>query len=83
MHNCTKQELGVESDQQSRAKFLPIRKENRELVNFHSKKFKCVDEEDLYMYGDYNSDKASLFNIQLVKCKNETRSDCKSEHQIM
>ena len=41
----------------------------------------CVDPSDAYLYGDYNSDEASIFNIQLVKCHD--RDDCWPEHEIL
>ena len=40
----------------------------------------CVNDEDLFLYGDFNSPKASLFNIQFKKCKD--RPDCKTEDEL-
>lgn len=50
------------------------------MIEKYQKKFICVDEADLFLYGDYNSDAASQFKMQLVKCSG--RDDCKSEDQI-
>ena len=36
----------------------------------YQKKFLCVDKEEMKLYGDYNSDKARILNMQLVKCYN-------------
>lgn len=39
-----------------------------------------MDQSELYLYGDYNSYKASQFNVQLIRCHD--RDDCKSEEEI-
>ena len=45
--------------------FYPVIDANAAMLEHLSRKFICADEEDLYLFGDYNSDKASLFNVQL------------------
>ena len=40
----------------------------------------CPDEDHLYLFGDFNSAKASLFNIQFKRCVD--RPDCKSDEEI-
>ena len=37
-------------------------------VKKYKKKFICLDKEDLYVQGDFNSKEASLFSVMLVKC---------------
>ena len=34
----------------------------------------------MFIYGDYNADKTSQFNIQFIKCHD--RPDCKSDKEI-
>ena len=83
-HTCTKEELGLEGKSSA---FLPITKNAVPSVEIHQKKFLCIDREELRMYGDYNSDKARLINIQLVRCHDggyfaENGITCKSQDQI-
>ena len=44
------------------------------------KKFICIDKEDRYIFGNYNSMKARLLDVQLQKCQGEKY--CKSEEEI-
>ena len=83
-HTCTKEELGLEGRNSA---FLPITENAKPSVEIHQKKFLCVDPKEMRMYGDYNSDKARLINIQLVKCHDggyfaENGITCKSPDQI-
>ena len=57
---------------------------NKDLVDLYSKKLLCLGEEDSKIFGDYNSARAQLLNVQLIKCNNETRPDldCKTEEEI-
>ena len=52
----------------------------RELADYQ-KKFICPKEEDLAIFGDYDSATALVFNIQFIMCHN--RTDCKSREEIM
>ena len=60
---------------------MPIFEASRDEVSFYSKKLNCVNEADLRIYGDYNSYKAQLFNIQFVKCHDKP-GFCKSDEEI-
>ena len=57
-HSCSREELGIEEDR-SNAMFMPVYKSSTDEVDFYWKKFQCVDKENLKLYGDYNSFKAS------------------------
>ena len=52
----------------------------------YQKKFRCFqNKSDIYLYGDYNSDKGSHINIQLVRCENSTNPEdvvCKGDDDI-
>ena len=61
-HTCSKEELGLDGDP-NKATFLPIYEDSRDEVDFYSKKFQCVNTEDLILFGDYSSYKASQFNV--------------------
>ena len=56
-HACTKEELGIEGDASS---FMTIAQANLAEVTKFQKKFRCIDKEEMYIYGDYNSEKARL-----------------------
>lgn len=63
---------------------MPPDENGKALIETYQKKFKCIGEEDLYTKGDWNADRASLMNVQLIKCNKETHPEleCKSEDQI-
>ena len=67
MHNCTPEELGL-GDDPKESKFMTPDENFKDLVDTYQKKLKCVGEEDLYAKGDWNADRASLMNVQLIKC---------------
>ena len=46
----------------------------------YQKDFLCIDKKDLRLYGDWNSSKARLIDIQLIKCTD--KSYCKEEEDI-
>lgn len=49
-------------------------------LELYQRKFLCPPQKELYVYGDYNSHKGSMLNIQLHMCHD--RPDCKSEAEI-
>ena len=57
-HPCSREELGIEEDR-SNSMFMPVYESSKGEVDFYWKKFQCVDKENLKIYGDYNSYKAS------------------------
>ena len=52
-HPCSREELGLEGEAQSR--FFPTTADSASDVSFYSKKFVCIDDENLKVFGDYNS----------------------------
>ena len=86
-HTCTGEELGLEGDR-ANAKFLPVFPNSKAEVEFYQKKLQCIDEEDLYLYGDFNSATGDQLNVQFVRCNNATRleeglpADCLSDEDI-
>ena len=78
-HTCSRVELGLDQDEEG-SRFLPIYETSKQEVEFYHRKFQCVDKEDLFLHGDYNSLTANQFNVQLQRCHD--RSDCKSEAEI-
>ena len=56
-HNCTREELGLEGDP-SKSRFHKVDEASAYSINFYWRKLLCVDEEDMYIMGDYNSETA-------------------------
>lgn len=79
IHNCTRAELGLNEDREG-ARFLPIREGYEDNVELYQKKLICVDKEDMWIHGNYDSSNARQLNIQLQKCHD--RPDCKSDDEI-
>ena len=73
-HTCTVEELGlVESD-------YMIAQRNKDDMELYHKKFLCVDEQELYIRGEYSSKSARSVSVNLEKCHD--RVDCKSDEEI-
>ena len=68
---CSREELGL--DGSTNSTFLPIHPGSYGNIDLYRKKFLCVDPEDMYIFGNFESYKARLMNVQLIKCNNETR----------
>mmetsp|Transcript_32021 Transcript_32021/g.42437 ORF Transcript_32021/g.42437 Transcript_32021/m.42437 type:complete len:171 (+) Transcript_32021:114-626(+) len=52
-HICTDQELGF--DRTEKTRIYPVFDRSQAEVDIYRNKFKCVDEEDMVIWGDYNS----------------------------
>ena len=79
-HRCSREELGLEDPE--KATFYPQHSENSaKEVAYYQNKFWCIDPEDSFIYGDYDSRKARQLQIQLRKCSGHDY--CKSEDEIL
>ena len=67
----------------NRSYFFSPHEGARKYAEFYQKKSLCVDQDNLEIYGDFNSEKAKQFNVQLVKCTGGEANGCKSETEIM
>jgi len=56
-HICTLEELSFEGDPKNH-RFFPVHEASAGIVKFYQPKFICLEPEDLYIYGDYNTAKA-------------------------
>ena len=66
-HVCSGVELGLADPAESN--FLPFNNEGtKEEINRYKKKFYCLDEDEMRIYGDWSSWKARQLRIQLSKC---------------
>ena len=66
---------------------MPIHKNSLNDVRHLQKKLHCADEEDMKIRGTFQTERASLLEVQLVRCFNSTEYDdrqvtCKSEEEI-
>ena len=78
-HYCSSEELGFVEGRQGN--FFPMIESQKNLAMAYQKKMLCIDPTEAYLKGDYNSDSASLLNIQFIKCHD--RDDCLPDEQIM
>ena len=78
--NCTKAELGL-TDKDGETVFLPIHETNRNWLDLYHRKLQCLNREDLWLHGDFDSVNARAINVQLRKCHG--RPDCKNESEIL
>ena len=61
-HVCSREELGL-TENKEETRFMPIVPSHRTYLDIYQKKFICLDEEDLFVYGDVNSDKGSVVSF--------------------
>ena len=71
-HQCTQAELGLDESRELSSKFYPSRTNARRNLEKYNKKFICIDDaKDMFISGSYNSEKARLMNIQVVRCSEQ------------
>lgn len=58
----------------------PVFERSKPEVKTYSKKFKCIDNEHMRVWGDYNSAMAMQIAVKFHMC--EGKSICKSESEI-
>lgn len=77
-HQCSDIELGFNRTDET--KLYPVKESMLDEVRSFKKKFKCIDTEDLVIWGDYNSNTAQQLAVSFVMCKDHEY--CKSENEI-
>ena len=60
----------------------PTFKDSATEVMTFKKKFKCIDKDELVVWGDYNSAKAQQINIKFKMCESGKGVICKNETEI-
>ena len=78
-HTCSHQELGLTGDKKQ-ARFMPIHKASKSALKQYKDGFLCIEDEQLELYGDWNSDSARTIQISLERCSREAY--CKSDEEI-
>ena len=64
--------------------FYPIHKNSKNDLEFNYKKFKCLDQENIKIKGDYNSPMTRSFVIEFEKCDQDNYSGiCKEDQDIL
>ena len=64
---------------------MPIVKNGVQFVENFQRKFLCIDKSEMYVNGDFNSEKARNLHVQLKRCQNSNTPGsvkCKSEAEI-
>ena len=59
-HTCSTEELGLEGQNSS---FMPINEKTYDELNLFHKKYICIENEDMYIHGNYNTNYARLLNM--------------------
>ena len=77
-HICSREELGLTG---ANSQFLPsTRSAVIAEVERYQQKFMCLEEKDMKIYGDYNSNRARQIQVRLEKCHDQAY--CKSDEVI-
>ena len=63
-HTCTHEELGLSGDK-SKSRFMPVHKASKAALELNKDGFLCIDDDQLELFGDWNSDKARTIQISL------------------
>ena len=78
-HTCSDQELGF-VERTENTIIYPIFETSLNEVQTYRKKFKCINREDLVIWGDYNSQKAQQIAVKFKMC--EGKDVCESKEKI-
>ena len=73
-HECSREELGLEG---SNPRFMTPRIDTKAYAELYRKKFQCLDEKDLFIRGNINSENTSNIRVLLKKCSG--KDYCKSD----
>ena len=77
---CTLQDFGLEKGNQTF--FTPVETKKEEFKNvINGNKLTCIDE-DVVLYGDFNTAKARLLFLSFEKCDRTKRKTCKSDSVV-
>ena len=76
-HKCSKEELGLEG---YNARSMKPRKDALKLLELYKDKFLCLDENNLFLRGNFDTNKTSNIRIKLNRCTG--KEYCKSEKEI-
>ena len=77
-HECSREELGLEG---SNPRFMTPREDATNYTSLYQKKFRCLDEKDLFIRGNFNTAHTSNIRVLLKKCSG--KDYCKSDEEIL
>ena len=63
-HTCTARELGLDGKYDDK-KYMKPRVDSHRYIDLYRNKFLCIDEEDRWLRGNFNSDTASVIRVKL------------------
>ena len=71
----------TDEEEQRPGKFFQVHEKSKNIIKLFQKKFLCIDQNQSYLFGDYDSETARTIRVQLLKCKGEVY--CKTEEEII
>ena len=78
---CKPEDINWGTDPDTKSKFFPVNPVSIPDLKVYSQKMKCIDEDELEILGNYNTDKASNLMIVFEFCDKEVRT-CASDETI-
>ena len=79
-HYCSDEELGFSPGPATT--IYPIFSSSVSEVKMWKKKFKCLNKEDMVIWGNYNSKEAQQVTIKFKTCNHDVNDYCKSKENI-
>ena len=61
----------------------PIFEGSQDEFNTYRKKFKCIDNDSMIIWGDYNSKKAQQISIKFKMCEGGIANGCETKDNIL
>ena len=78
---CKPEDFNWGTDLDTKSKFFPVNPVSLKDLQTYSPKMKCIDEKDIEIMGNFDSDKASNLMIVFELCDKNKRS-CASDEAI-
>ena len=61
------------------SKFLPLAEQAVPVIDIYGSKMKCLDEEELELFGNFDTNSGANLLVTLEKCDRTLRNDCKDD----
>ena len=55
---------------------------HRPFISLYKKKFMCMNEEDRYLQGSFDTSRTRNIRVRLNRCRSEEQDYCKSDDEI-
>ena len=80
-HRCSPEEIGLNGVDNPNNKFFPSFEQQRKDIAKYGPKLNCLNQ-DIDIYGNYNSQRGSTLFLAVEKCDPSKRSTCKNDDEI-